>query len=213
MFRRRKPLWQKPLPNQPTENHCVGPGWLFDSWGEDNKQERGMNGAGILNSKNLTAAALFPVPNIKRSCLLMLLINFVGRALLSPPKICPSMLEAIRWLTVPPSWLVVFPRGGRSAVGSTKNQELVKELQNLQAAEQQLESLIQMCTTQFKLLTEDPENKWYPSFGDDGGLGGSSRSEDTKPVHDSSVGSRTAQVLSSEQVAALLTFHKWVLVF
>ncbi|XP_053106774.1 transcription factor E2F1 [Hemicordylus capensis] len=50
--------------------------------------------------------------------------------------------------------------GSRCAVGSaSKSQGLVKELQDLQAAEQQLDSLIQMCTTQFKLLTEDPENK------------------------------------------------------
>ncbi|XP_020669884.1 transcription factor E2F1 isoform X2 [Pogona vitticeps] len=69
-----------------------------------------------------------------------------------------NVLEGIQLITKKSKnhiqWL-----GGRSAVGGTRSQELVKELQDLQVAEQQLESLIQMCTTQFKLLTEDPENK------------------------------------------------------
>ncbi|XP_044303519.1 transcription factor E2F1 isoform X2 [Varanus komodoensis] len=70
-----------------------------------------------------------------------------------------NVLEGIQLITKKSKnhiqWL-----GSRSAVGGTsKNQGLVKELQDLQAAEQQLDNLIQMCTTQFKLLTEDPENK------------------------------------------------------
>lgn len=54
---------------------------------------------------------------------------------------------------------------------ASKSQGLVKELQDLQAAEQQLDSLIQMCTTQFKHLTEDPENKQYPCVEGGGGVG------------------------------------------
>ncbi|KAF7238947.1 Transcription factor E2F1 [Varanus komodoensis] len=77
-----------------------------------------------------------------------------------------NVLEGIQLITKKSKnhiqWL-----GSRSAVGGTsKNQGLVKELQDLQAAEQQLDNLIQMCTTQFKLLTEDPENKQYPSLED-----------------------------------------------
>uniref|UniRef100_A0A670KB34 E2F transcription factor 1 n=1 Tax=Podarcis muralis TaxID=64176 RepID=A0A670KB34_PODMU len=75
-----------------------------------------------------------------------------------------NVLEGIQLITKKSKnhiqWL-----GSRTAVGSaSKSQGLVKELQDLQAAEQQLDSLIQMCTTQFKHLTEDPENKQYPSY-------------------------------------------------
>ncbi|XP_029141348.1 transcription factor E2F1 [Protobothrops mucrosquamatus] len=70
-----------------------------------------------------------------------------------------NVLEGIQLITKKSKnhiqWL-----GNRSAVGGTnKNQALMKELQDLQAAEQHLDSLIQMCTTQFKILTEEPENK------------------------------------------------------
>ncbi|KAM6455610.1 transcription factor E2F1 [Python bivittatus] len=70
-----------------------------------------------------------------------------------------NVLEGIQLITKKSKnhiqWL-----GSRSPVGGTsKSQELMKELQNLQAAEQHLDSLIQMCTTQFKILTEEPENK------------------------------------------------------
>ncbi|XP_063001144.1 transcription factor E2F1 [Elgaria multicarinata webbii] len=70
-----------------------------------------------------------------------------------------NVLEGIQLITKKSKnhiqWL-----GSRSAVGcASKSQGLVKELHDLQAAEQQLDNLIQMCTTQFKLLTEDPENK------------------------------------------------------
>uniref|UniRef100_A0A8D0DG80 E2F transcription factor 1 n=1 Tax=Salvator merianae TaxID=96440 RepID=A0A8D0DG80_SALMN len=70
-----------------------------------------------------------------------------------------NVLEGIQLITKKSKnhiqWL-----GTQSTVGSTnKSQGLVKELQDLQAAEQELDNLIQMCTTQFKLLTEDPENK------------------------------------------------------
>nr|XP_056700438.1 transcription factor E2F1 [Euleptes europaea] len=70
-----------------------------------------------------------------------------------------NVLEGIQLITKKSKnhiqWL-----GSRSAVGSSgRSQGLVKELQDLQAAEQQMDHLIQMCTTQFRLLTEDPENK------------------------------------------------------
>ncbi|XP_077191402.1 transcription factor E2F1 [Paroedura picta] len=70
-----------------------------------------------------------------------------------------NVLEGIQLITKKSKnhiqWL-----GSRSAVGSaSRSQGLVKELQDLQAAEQQMDNLIQMCTTQFRLLTEDPENK------------------------------------------------------
>ncbi|KAL7985484.1 hypothetical protein Chor_004054 [Crotalus horridus] len=81
-----------------------------------------------------------------------------------------NVLEGIQLITKKSKnhiqWL-----GNRSAVGGTnKNQALMKELQDLQAAEQHLDSLIQMCTTQFKILTEEPENKAYPSLQDEWGL-------------------------------------------
>ncbi|XP_048354379.1 transcription factor E2F1 [Sphaerodactylus townsendi] len=70
-----------------------------------------------------------------------------------------NVLEGIQLITKKSKnhiqWL-----GSGSAVGSiSRSQGLVKELQDLQAAEQQMDNLIQMCTTQFRLLTEDPENK------------------------------------------------------
>ncbi|KAM3841632.1 transcription factor E2F1 [Vipera latastei] len=70
-----------------------------------------------------------------------------------------NVLEGIQLITKKSKnhiqWL-----GNRSTVGGTnKNQALMKELQDLQAAEQHLDSLIQMCTTQFRILTEEPENK------------------------------------------------------
>uniref|UniRef100_A0A8C4WP29 E2F transcription factor 1 n=1 Tax=Gopherus evgoodei TaxID=1825980 RepID=A0A8C4WP29_9SAUR len=49
------------------------------------------------------------------------------------------------------------------SVGNTsKYQVLEKEIRDLQVAEQQLDDLLQMCTVQLKLLTEDPENQQYP---------------------------------------------------
>lgn len=70
-----------------------------------------------------------------------------------------NVLEGIKLITKKSKnniqWL-----GGRSAVGHTsKYQGLEKEIHDLQVAEQQLDDLIQMCTVQLKLLTEDPENQ------------------------------------------------------
>uniref|UniRef100_A0A8C0JCM8 E2F transcription factor 1 n=1 Tax=Chelonoidis abingdonii TaxID=106734 RepID=A0A8C0JCM8_CHEAB len=55
--------------------------------------------------------------------------------------------------------------GGCSAAREGKElkyQLLEKEIRDLQVAEQQLDDLLQMCTVQLKLLTEDPENQQYP---------------------------------------------------
>nr|QOY46805.1 E2F transcription factor 1 [Ambystoma mexicanum] len=50
--------------------------------------------------------------------------------------------------------------GSKTAVeNSGRYQQLVKEISNLLEAEQQLDKLIQMCTIQLKLLTEDTESK------------------------------------------------------
>ncbi|XP_067410590.1 transcription factor E2F1 [Emydura macquarii macquarii] len=70
-----------------------------------------------------------------------------------------NVLEGIQLITKKSKnniqWL-----GSQSAVGSTsKCQVLEKEIHDLQVAERQLDDLIQMCTIQLKLLTEDPENQ------------------------------------------------------
>ncbi|PKU27000.1 transcription factor hypothetical protein [Limosa lapponica baueri] len=57
----------------------------------------------------------------------------------------------------------VFPRGNQATVGAPGRHRLLeKELRELQAAERQLDDLIQMCTVQLRLLTEDPDNQQYP---------------------------------------------------
>ncbi|NWS76376.1 E2F1 factor, partial [Crotophaga sulcirostris] len=54
--------------------------------------------------------------------------------------------------------------GNQATVGPLGQHGLLeKELQELQAAERQLDNLIQMCTVQLRLLTEDPANQQYPS--------------------------------------------------
>uniref|UniRef100_A0A8C8SFX6 E2F transcription factor 1 n=1 Tax=Pelusios castaneus TaxID=367368 RepID=A0A8C8SFX6_9SAUR len=73
-----------------------------------------------------------------------------------------NVLEGIQLITKKSKnniqWL-----GSQSAVGSTsKYQVLEKEIHDLQVAERQLDDLLQMCTVQLKLLTEDPENQQYP---------------------------------------------------
>lgn len=64
----------------------------------------------------------------------------------------------------------MYPRGSQVAVGASSQQRLLeKELRDLHAAEQQLDDLIQTCTVQLRLLTEDPSNQQYPSVrGQDG---------------------------------------------
>ena len=79
-------------------------------------------------------------------------------------------------------WLLmatVLPRGSQATVGAPGRHRLLeKELRELQAAERQLDDLIQTCTVQLRLLTEDPANQQYPLvWGWDGaGWGGTTRS-------------------------------------
>lgn len=73
-------------------------------------------------------------------------------------------------------WLLMatgVPRGSQAAVGAPGRHRLLeKELRELQAAERQLDDLIQMCTLQLRLLTEDPANQQYPLLLGWGWLGG-----------------------------------------
>lgn len=65
------------------------------------------------------------------------------------------------------------PRGSQATVGAPGRHRLLeKELRELQAAERQLDDLIQMCTVQLRLLTEDPANQQYPLVVGRGWLGG-----------------------------------------
>lgn len=58
---------------------------------------------------------------------------------------------------------VVLLRGNQATVGAPGRHRLLeKELWELQAAERQLDDLIQTCTVQLRLLTEDPANQQYP---------------------------------------------------
>ncbi|NWU90965.1 E2F1 factor, partial [Upupa epops] len=62
--------------------------------------------------------------------------------------------------------------GNQTTVGVPgRHWTLEKELQELQTAEQQLDELIQMCTVQLRLLTEDPANQQYPLVGGRDGAG------------------------------------------
>lgn len=64
-------------------------------------------------------------------------------------------------------WLLMAAlllRGSQATVGAPSRHRLLdKELRELQAAERQLDDLIQMCMVQLRLLTEDPANQQYPS--------------------------------------------------
>lgn len=67
----------------------------------------------------------------------------------------------------------MYPRGSQVAAGASSRQRLLeKELRDLQAAERQLDDLIQTCTVQLRLLTEDPSNQQYPSVRGRDGAGG-----------------------------------------
>ncbi|XP_008938909.1 PREDICTED: transcription factor E2F1, partial [Merops nubicus] len=70
-----------------------------------------------------------------------------------------NVLEGIQLITKKSKnniqWL-----GNQAMVGATgRHRPLDKELRELQAAERQLDELIQMCTVQLRLLTEDPANQ------------------------------------------------------
>ncbi|NWH93614.1 E2F1 factor, partial [Aegithalos caudatus] len=73
-----------------------------------------------------------------------------------------NVLEGIQLITKKSKnhiqWL-----GSQATVGAPGRHRLLeKELRELQAAERQLDDLIQMCTVQLRLLTEDPANQQYP---------------------------------------------------
>ncbi|NXQ48609.1 E2F1 factor, partial [Catharus fuscescens] len=73
-----------------------------------------------------------------------------------------NVLEGIQLITKKSKnhiqWL-----GSQASVGAPGQHRLLeKELRELQAAERQLDDLIQMCTVQLRLLTEDPANQQYP---------------------------------------------------
>ncbi|NWX42354.1 E2F1 factor, partial [Steatornis caripensis] len=73
-----------------------------------------------------------------------------------------NVLEGIQLITKKSKnniqWL-----GSQATVGApSQHRILEKELRELQAAEQQLDDVIQMCTVQLRLLTEDPANQQYP---------------------------------------------------
>ncbi|XP_026537475.1 transcription factor E2F1 [Notechis scutatus] len=70
-----------------------------------------------------------------------------------------NVLEGIQLITKKSKNHIQWLGNRTSVAGTNKSQVLMKELQDLQAAEQHLDNLIQMCTTQFKILTEEPENK------------------------------------------------------
>ncbi|NXH21819.1 E2F1 factor, partial [Bucco capensis] len=73
-----------------------------------------------------------------------------------------NVLEGIQLITKKSKnniqWL-----GNQATVGGPSQHRLLeKELRELQAAERQLDDLIQTCTVQLRLLTEDPANQQYP---------------------------------------------------
>ncbi|NWQ87827.1 E2F1 factor, partial [Burhinus bistriatus] len=84
-----------------------------------------------------------------------------------------NVLEGIQLITKKSKnniqWL-----GSQATVGAPGRHRLLeKELRELQAAERQLDDLIQTCTVQLRLLTEDPANQQYPLvLGWDGAGGG-----------------------------------------
>uniref|UniRef100_A0A8D0KU16 E2F transcription factor 1 n=1 Tax=Strix occidentalis caurina TaxID=311401 RepID=A0A8D0KU16_STROC len=73
-----------------------------------------------------------------------------------------NVLEGIQLITKKSKnniqWL-----GSQATVGAPGRHRLLeKDLRELQAAERQLDDLIQTCTVQLRLLTEDPANQQYP---------------------------------------------------
>ncbi|NXC12097.1 E2F1 factor, partial [Corythaeola cristata] len=96
-----------------------------------------------------------------------------------------NVLEGIQLITKKSKnniqWL-----GSQATVGAPSRHRLLeKELRELQAAERQLDDLIQMCTVQLRLLTEDPANQQYPSVrGRDGAgwVGGMQWSPEVSPA-------------------------------
>ncbi|NXE13775.1 E2F1 factor, partial [Lophotis ruficrista] len=97
-----------------------------------------------------------------------------------------NVLEGIQLITKKSKnniqWL-----GNQATVGAPGQHRLLeKELRELQAAERQLDDLIQTCTVQLRLLTEDPANQQYPSLrGQDGAgwAGGEAAEPCREPGH------------------------------
>lgn len=84
---------------------------------------------------------------------------------------CPGVGCGLAWVGLLMD--TVLPRGSQATVGAPGRHRLLeKELRELQAAERQLDDLIQMCTVQLRLLTEDPANQQYPLVLGWGCLGG-----------------------------------------
>ncbi|KAG8517852.1 Transcription factor E2F1 [Galemys pyrenaicus] len=76
-----------------------------------------------------------------------------------------NVLEGIQLITKKSKnhiqWL-----GNQAAVGiSGQLEELTQDLQQLQENERQLDHLIHVCTTQLRLLSEDPDSQRYPWLG------------------------------------------------
>ncbi|XP_029470261.1 transcription factor E2F1 [Rhinatrema bivittatum] len=72
-----------------------------------------------------------------------------------------NVLEGIQLITKKSKNHIQWLGSGSTVENSSKYQVLVKDTSDLQEAEQQLDDLIQMCSIQLKLLTEDSENQHF----------------------------------------------------
>ncbi|NXW01307.1 E2F1 factor, partial [Fregetta grallaria] len=80
-----------------------------------------------------------------------------------------NVLEGIQLITKKSKNNIQWLGSQATAGAPSRHRLLEKELRELQAAERQLDDLIQTCTVQLRLLTEDPANQQYPSlWGRDG---------------------------------------------
>ncbi|XP_027722827.1 transcription factor E2F1 [Vombatus ursinus] len=70
-----------------------------------------------------------------------------------------NVLEGIQLITKKSKNHIQWLGNHSIAVNTSKHQMLAKDLHHLQEAERQLDDLIQMCTVQLKLLTEDADNQ------------------------------------------------------
>ncbi|KAM9065469.1 transcription factor E2F1 isoform X1 [Sarcophilus harrisii] len=70
-----------------------------------------------------------------------------------------NVLEGIQLITKKSKNHIQWLGNHSVAVNTSKQQMLAKDLHHLQEAERQLDDLIQMCTVQLKLLTEDADNQ------------------------------------------------------
>nr|XP_033770214.1 transcription factor E2F1 [Geotrypetes seraphini] len=72
-----------------------------------------------------------------------------------------NVLEGIRLITKKSKNHIQWLGSSSTVENGSKHQVLVKDNNELKEAEQQLDDLIQMCTIQLKLLTEDSENQHF----------------------------------------------------